>query len=329
MAPRATPPTNAQRLERSLFFGVLLVGIGFLTFLAVRASSPPKAQGCPALPAPALTVMPAGQKPTTLKLQSSGSTELAFGRAVGRRDLIIEYAPNGQVPADLANAGPETKIYLYALVSELNRSDGQAIDTTGAGKMLVEADAYYQAGRVYMQLCVDRRPPQRKLAGTYQGTLSLVDPHANRVDVPVTVTAEWPNWALVVLLMLIGIIGATWYVWVLHVGSGSDGGYVRSGKSFGWLWPFVDWCVTMLGLLSIGVGTVAAVGVFTSQYLNNGTWGSKPNQPLALLGASFAAFIAVAAGLKIGAIAAARNAAPGDESPPNPDDQEQPLPPGK
>src|SRR6185369_2949307 len=86
---------------------------------------------------------------------------------------------------------------------------------------LIAASAWYQAGRVNMQLCIDRRPPETAFAGTYEGTVSIVDSRIHRVDLPVRVTAAAPQWQAVLLLLVLAVIGGSWYVWVLH--------YVTSG----------------------------------------------------------------------------------------------------
>jgi hypothetical protein len=72
---------------------------------------------------------------------------------------------------------------------------------------------------------------------------------------------------------------------------------------------FFKWCGSMLGVLSIAVGTIAAFATYNATYLHSDSWGSSAQQPITLLGAMFTAFVAGAATVHIGAAAGEARAA--------------------
>ena len=115
-----------------------------------------------------------------------------------------------------------------------------------------------------------------------------------------TVTLAYPNWHGVLDLLVLAAVAGTWYIWVLRQKKAND----RAVGS-----EFVKWCYSMIGVLSIAVGTVAAVAVYSATYLHSDSWGSSPEQPIALLGAMFTAFVAGAASVHIGAAAGEARAA--------------------
>jgi hypothetical protein len=158
----------------------------------------------------------------------------------------------------------------------------------------VKVAAWYQSGRVLLKLCVDRSGSKLADPGTYQGTVSIVDPRVNRVDVPIIVTLSYPSWQLVLELLVLAVFAGSWYIWVLKQKKASD-------LAIGW--EFVKFCGSMIGVLSIGAGVVAALGVYNATYLSSDSWGSSAEQPLALLGAMFSAFLAGATTVHVGAAA--------------------------
>jgi hypothetical protein len=72
---------------------------------------------------------------------------------------------------------------------------------------------------------------------------------------------------------------------------------------------FFKWCGSMIGVLSIAAGTIAAFTIYNATYLRSDSWGSSMQQPIALLGAMFTAFVAGAATVHIGAAAGEARAA--------------------
>jgi hypothetical protein len=124
------------------------------------------------------------------------------------------------------------------------------------------------------------------------GTVSIVDSRVSRVDVPITVTLSYPTWQFVLELLVLAVFAGSWYIWVLQD---------KEPEEMAINWGFIKWCGSMIGVLSIGAGVVAALSVYNASYLNSASWGYAANQPLSLLGAMFTAFLAGAATVHIGA----------------------------
>jgi hypothetical protein len=237
------------------------------------SSEPIQALGSPAQPA----------RPAKLILISGQTTTLAFSRALTTKTLTIQYGVNGTIPEVGTGQYPNLKVIPQAFL----RSDQAALPANR-----VKVAAWYQSGRVFLQLCVDRSGFKLADPGAYVGTVSIVDPRVSRVDVPITVTLSYPTWQDVLELLVLAVFAGSWYIWVLQDKQPSD----RAIS-----WHFITWCGSMIGALSIAAGVVAAVGVYNASYLNSASWGYTVSQPLALLGAMFTAFLAGAATVHIGA----------------------------
>ena len=210
-------------------------------------------------------------------------TTLAFNRAAATKTLVIQYGITGAIAGDLR--------YPNLAVSQQSflRSDEAALPANR-----IKVAAWYQNGRVLLNLCVDRSGGQLADPGTYQGTVSIVDQRVGRVDVPVTVTLSYPSWQLVLELLVLASIGGTWYIWVLRQ---------KKPGTLAFGWDFLSYCTSMLGVLSITAGVIAALGVYSATYLSSTDWGSAATQPLTLVGAMFSAFLAGASSVHIGAAA--------------------------
>ena len=52
-------------------------------------------------------------------------------------------------------------------------------------------------------------------AGDYAGTVSLVDPRIERVDIPLAVSMAYPVWQLPLVLLLLVLPLAIGYLWIL------------------------------------------------------------------------------------------------------------------
>jgi hypothetical protein len=226
---------------------------------------------------------PTQAKPAKLVLINGQVTTLAFNRAVTTKTLVIQYAITGTIDEDLKypNLAHTQQSFL--------RSDEAALPSNR-----IKVAAWYQNGRVLLSLCVDRSGGKLADPGTYQGTVSIVDQRVGRVDVPVTVTLSYPSWQMVLELLVLASIAGTWYVWVLRQ---------KKPGTLAFGWDFLSYCISMLGVLSIAAGVVAALGVYSATYLSSIDWGSAATQPLTLLGAMFSAFLAGASSVHIGAAA--------------------------
>lgn len=254
-----------------------------------RLSGPATAVPCkfPGIPQQAPgspPALPASYKPAKLVLISGQTTTLAFNRALGTKTLTIQYGASGTLPEIGANQFPELQV---ANPLGFIRDDQEPLPGDR-----VKVASWVQNGRILLKICVQRSGPGFADPGIYQGTVSIVDPRVGRVDVPVVVTLAYASWQLIMALLVAAELAGAWYVWVLQSKKPNQ-------AAIGW--DFVDFYATMLGVLSISAGTVAAFGVYSATYLNSTTWGSSSGQVFTLVGAMFSAFLAGAATVHIGA----------------------------
>jgi hypothetical protein len=241
----------------------------------------PADTSCP--PAPAASTVSTKAKPAKLVLINGQVTTLAFNRSLTTKMLTVQYGISGTIYEYLKHP------YLRVSTQSFVRSDQAALPP---GR--IQAAAWYQDGRVLLSLCVDRSGGKLADPGTYQGTVSIVDQRVSRVDVPITVTLAYPSWQLVLELLVLASIGGTWYIWVLQQ---------KKPLALPFGAEFLRYCISMIGVLSIAAGVIAALGVYSATYLSGVDWGSSATQPLALLGAMFGAFLAGASSVHIGAAA--------------------------
>jgi hypothetical protein len=289
MGQTTTEPTTSPRAHVGpvKIIGTLLGAIVILVVFPAWALmlSQPKGTPCTFSGAPSQAPGSPAQpvRPAKLILISGQTTTLAFSRALTTKTLTIQYGLNGTIPEVETGQYPNLKV----IQQDFLRNDQAALPANR-----VRVAAWYQSGRVWLQLCVDRSGLKLADPGTYVGTVSIVDPRVSRVDVPITVTLSYPTWQDVLELLVLAVFAGSWYIWVLQDKQPTD----RAIS-----WHFITWCGSMIGVLSIAAGVIAAVGVYSASYLNNNSWGYTVSQPLALLGAMFTAFLAGAATVHIGA----------------------------
>jgi hypothetical protein len=279
--------TARVRLVKTL--GTLLGAVAIMVVFPAWAFmlSQPKAVPCTfsGEPSQALGSPAQSAKPAKLVLITGQTTTLAFYRALTNKTLTIQYGVNGTIPDVGTGQHPDLNVVQQSFL----RSDQAALPANR-----IEVAAWYQSGRVLLQVCVERSGLKLADPGTYVGTVSIVDPRVNRVDVPITVSLSYPTWQNVLELLVLAVLAGSWYIWVLQEKKAAD--HAIS-------WAFIRWCGTMIGVLSIAAGVIAAIGVYNASYLNSDSWGYTVSQPLALLGAMFTAFLAGAATVHIGAAA--------------------------
>jgi hypothetical protein len=265
-------------------------------------SSPPHPMPCkfPGIPRQAAgepPALPVNYKPAKLVLISGQITTLQFNRALATKTLTIQYgisgAATGAIPQSGAGQFPRLQV---ADPLGFIRDDQEPLPGDQ-----VKVASWVQNGRVLLKICVQRSGPGFADPGTYQGTVSIVDPRVGRVDVPVVVTLSYPTWQWIMALQVLAVLAGAWYVWVLQAKKATE---IAIG------WGFVDFYATMLGVLSAGAGAVAAFGVYSAAYLNSTTWGSSSTQVFALFGAMFSAFLAGSATVHIGAKAGQAESSP-------------------
>jgi len=146
--------------------------------------------------------------------------------------------------------------------------------------------------------------------GTYVGSVRITDGRVEEVTVPITVTFQYPNYPLLISLIVVLLAGGSWYVWATSQRiTGHD---VLEGD---WVDRFLGW----LGhnIVAFIPATIAAGGAFLAAYWRNPAWGARaPEDWFTLLGATFAAFSATLAGA---ASIGKRGPAPPSPSRPGPD----------
>lgn len=276
----------------AIWVAVVLVLLGLLASLWYwpLIGGTPKAQQC----AFKIPTQSKGQAPTTvnpakLVLVDGQSTTLPFDRGQVEKTLTIRYNINGMIPGapQFPNFGVDQMDFL--------RYDDAALPTSR-----VKVAAWYQDGQVVLQVCVNRSGSKLADPGIYQSTISIIDPRIAPNSTQVTITLSYPDWTRVLILLVLAALAGTWYIWVLRQ---------KTADAFAISFEFLKWCVTMLGLLSIAVGTIAAFTTYNATYMHSDSWGSSTQQPIALLGAMFTAFVAGAATVHIGAAAGEARAA--------------------
>jgi putative Ig domain-containing protein len=281
------PRHSWGRLMKPL--GTLLGAVAILVVFPAWAFmiSQPRATPCifSGEPGQALGFPTQPVKPAKLVLISGQTTTLAFYRALTTKILIIQYGVNGTIRDVGSGQYPNLNVVQQAFL----RSDQTALPASQ-----IRVAAWYQSGRVVLELCVQRSGLKLADPGTYVGTVSIVDSRVDRVDVPITITFSYPTWQYVLELLVLAVFAGSWYIWVLQD---------KQPEDLAVSWGFVRWCGSMIGVLSIGAGVVAALSVYNASYLNSASWGYTASQPLSLLGAMFTAFLAGAATVHIGAAA--------------------------
>lgn len=300
------PPAGVSRGRKWARALTLLVILALVVLFPVWqwSSSPARATACkfPGIPqqaAGSLPALPATYKPAKLVLISGQTTTLEFNRALATKTLTIQYGISGASTVTIPDSGPSQFPQLQ-VADPLGfiRDDQEPLPGES-----VSVASWVQNGRVLLKLCVQRSGPGFADPGTYQGTVSIVDPRVGRVDVPIVVTLSYPSWQRIMALLVLAVLAGAWYVWVLQAKKAAQ---IAIG------WGFVDFYATMLGVLSASAGVVAAFGVYTATYLNSTTWGSSSGQVFALFGAMFSAFLAGSATVHIGAKAGQADSNPAD-----------------
>jgi hypothetical protein len=157
------------------------------------------------------------------------------------------------------------------------------------------ARAEYRDGRVRLYICVARigRPLANgdsanadgpvADAGTYTGTVTIIDPRVARTDVPFTFTLAYPYWPRVLLIALVTLVVALCWTWVLERPSDSADSVFTGG--------FRAWLRSGAGVASVGVATVAGIGALIAIYFKSATWALDVAGVVALITGMFGAFV--------------------------------------
>lgn len=295
MISTPSPPADSDKMNvagrvitvcAGVLLLVLLVGLWYWPL--IRGTS--KAQQCALdVPSQSRGAVPTAVNPAKLVLADGQTTTLPFDRGQVAKTLTIRYNINGTILD--AQQFPNLRVDQLDFL----RYDDAALPTSR-----VRVAAWYQAGHVVLKVCVNRSGSKLADPGMYQSTVSIVDPRISPIDTQVTVTLNYPDWTRILVLLFLAVFAGTWYIWILR-----QKGEAERAIS----WGFFKWCGSMIGVLSIAAGTIAAFAIYNATYLRSDGWGSSAQQPIALLGAMFTAFVTGAATVHIGAAAGEARAA--------------------
>jgi hypothetical protein len=224
---------------------------------------------------PTGTAIPAQLAPHGAQVES-----IAFGRGLSNQLREFEFSvtdPAGRL-AGATCLPAHVNPFLRIGQAESAQLDPSRIDVAAA----------VSGQQVLVSVTMRRDNATFAPAGSYAGTISLVDPRIERVDIPLTVSMAYPIWRLPFVVLLLVLPIAIGYLWLLkgsfHAGS--------SNTTVITLWQFEDYAFSRNGILAIGAGAASAALVFSGTYLTSPTWGSSFVDAITLFGAMFAAFVA-------------------------------------
>jgi hypothetical protein len=258
--------------------------------------------------------------PATLVLQKGQTTSLAFGRTLEAKELIVRL--------DVAEGKARNiRKPLNASASFFKRGDDARVPQD-----LVRVTADFQGPKeVHVRLCIDRNPESADAgsgrnnasaaasasdsqypasaatdpngtsikAGSYEGTITVLDPRVSKFSIPVTATFSYPNVALApgITLIVVMFIGSA-YLYLLGRPDKSQESEdevlsIHSARQFG------RWLRTSSGVFAVVAGGIAAVTAFFATYMQAVDWGSSGSQFLSLFGAMFTAFVAAGTAARV------------------------------
>ncbi|HEX6254504.1 MAG TPA: hypothetical protein VFZ70_01715 [Euzebyales bacterium] len=206
-----------------------------------------------------------------------------FHRDLSQRIREIEY--EASVPQE---AG-QSRFSLVIPDGPLETRIGQFADASVSRELdkdYITADAEVRQNRVLLRVAFDRRSAALGSPGSYLGTISVVDPRVERVDIPFTVSLAYPWWQFVCVLLLLMLLPATLYLWFLRGSFSQEGNLSLAGLQ--------NWLFSRNALMSIGTGIAAAVSVWMATYFSSDSWGVSVTAATAMFGATFSSFIAAA-----------------------------------
>ena len=198
-----------------------------------------------------------------------------FGRSFTARIIVLNFALKVAI---------SRTTYFHVRVNPFVRTDDAQLRDTGQN---IVAIAKSDRKTLQLTACFWRsgnRSTNLGDPGTYAGSVTIDDRSlVTPVTVPITVTMEYPNGTFLIWLWVGAIIPGAWCLWVLRD--------KQQGTRPAFSRQFIGWLLTISGLVSVVVGSVAAFAVYVAVYLRNQTWGSSALQALTLYGAMFSAFV--------------------------------------
>lgn len=221
--------------------------------------------------------VPAGKALATVQLRTGSSPNVVFARGLGTQERRFEYTVIDK--DEVLQKPPCVTIEKTPFVRD--KGDTR-LDPTD-----IAANARLTGDRLILTVEFSRKDLAFGKAGSYAGTITILDPRIDRVDIPMTVTLAYPVWQLPFALFLAILLPATLYVWLLKGSfSGSD-----KAITFG---AFAAYFQGRNGLLAITAGAAASFGVYTANYLSATTWDFEALEIISLVTSMFTAFVAAA-----------------------------------
>ena len=290
-APAAEPTTpkgdeprpwwKCRRLGVLAFLYVVLLGYFAATGLQEHSS---KATGVArSVGACAPGNVQAGTVPAQLAPHGTQVESIAFGRGLNSQLREFEFSvtdPGGTL-TDATCLPAHVNPFLRIGQAESAQLDPSRIDVA----------ATVSGQQVLVSVMMRRDGADFAPAGSYAGTISLVDPRIERVDIPLAVSMAYPVWRLPLVVLLLVIPVAIGYLWLLK-GSFHAGRPEATDATIIQLWQFDAYAFSRNGILAIGAGAAAAALVFSATYLSSQTWGASFVDAISLFGAMFAGFVA-------------------------------------
>lgn len=277
-------PTTARHWFKD-HWKLLMVGVVWLALLATlviwgvsdRASAQGTAEACAGVDQQG-TGIPAEppEQPAQLQPRAESNATIAFYQDLRPAKRDIEYDVTD--PDQVLHNGNSLEVRAGGFVS-----------LTGSRELRpdnIHAMALVEHGSVVLMVCFDRTDPGFGRPGIYSGIISINDPRVTRVDANFTVSMSYPWWQFVFAILVLMMLFAVLYVWLLR-GSFSSQGRLKPTH-------LQEWLFSRTGLMSMGAGIAAAVGIFSAIYARAEDWGSDYTAATALFGATFTAFVAAA-----------------------------------
>jgi hypothetical protein len=231
---------------------------------------------------------PGTQKPARLAPRGTPVQSVAFGRALGTQTRDFEFALTDPYRL-LSPARTRPANCLPVQVGEFLRA-GQ-VQSAELDADQIGATARVTGQQVLIRVVLQRQDPGFGPSGVYAGTISIVDPRTERVDIPLTVSLSYPVWRLPLVVLLLVLPVSVTYLWLVR-GSFRAAGHAGHTVNFEEL---DDYMFSRNGLLAVGAGVGAAIVVFSATYLRSPTWGGDFVDAIGLFSAMFAGFAAASA----------------------------------
>ena len=276
------PGASYWRKHWSAWILLVLWAVPLVVFLAWGLNAASPSPDVPAICNPPKELdSPPGtppENPAVLMPHTTVSSGVPFGRFFDTKERHIEYdvTANPEALKGATSLAVEKTLFLTAAGSrQLDDSD-----------ILAWAEVKNQ-NRVFLHVCF-RRDGSFGSAGTYTGTVSVIDSRVARVDVPFNVSLNYPVWQFVLALWVFMLLPATLYVWLLL------GSFTSTRLTIG---RFRQWIYSRNAIIALGTGATISFGFVLATYFKAESWGSDITEATALFGGAFAGFVAAAAGV--------------------------------